>query len=134
MQMGRGDSRNYGGQFNMPPPDHNRNSVGMDDLRRLQSNKSSRQSSGPGVFGPSSMFANRSSSGRKMGGGSLRGTGDNSGASSRTGTPPQQAQQSSTSANAFSLLADMSNSGEHENPTSPPTTNATPATNAEHES
>lgn len=133
MQMGRGDSRNNYGQFNMPPPDHNRNSVGMDDLRRLQSNKSARQSSGPGVFGPQSMFGNRSSSGRKMGGGSLRGTGDNSGASSRTGTPPQQAQQSSTSANAFSLLADMT-SGETENPASPPTTNATPATTTENES
>lgn len=128
MQMGRGDSRNYGNQFAMPPPDHNRNTVGMDDLRRLQGNKSNRQTSGPGVFGPSSMFANRSSSGRKMGS-SMRGTGDNSGASSRTGTPPQQ-----SSANAFSLLADMSNSEGQENPASPPTSNATPATNAENDS
>lgn len=132
MAMGRGDSRNYGNQFNMPQPDQNRSTVGMDDLRRLQGNRSNRQSSGPGVFGPSSMFANRSSSGRKMGGGSLRGAGDNSGASSRTGTPPQQAP--TTSANAFSLLADMSNSGEPENPASPPSSNATPATNAENES
>jgi len=61
-------------------------------------------------------------------GGSLSRTGEDSGASSRTGTPPQQKEKENAShANAFSLLADLSNSGEPENPASPPSIAASPA-------
>jgi translation initiation factor 4G len=104
MQMGRGDSRNFSNQYGGQPPDYNKNTVGMDDLRRL-TNKSAanRQASQQMSFGPTSMFGSRSNSGRKMGpGGSLSRTGEDSGASSRTGTPPQQKEkESATSANAF---------------------------------
>ena len=105
MQMGRGDSRNFSNQYgNQPPVDYTKNTVGMDDLRRL-TNKgaANRQSSQQMSFGPTSMFSSRSNSGRKMGpGGSLSRTGEDSGASSRTGTPPQQKEkESATSANAF---------------------------------
>jgi translation initiation factor 4G len=105
MQMGRGDSRNFSNQYgNQPPVDYQKNTVGMDDLRRL-TNKgaANRASSQQMSFGPTSMFSSRSNSGRKMGpGGSLSRTGEDSGASSRTGTPPQQKEkESATSANAF---------------------------------
>lgn len=102
--MGRGDSRNFSNQYNQPPVDYQKNTVGMDDLRRL-TNKggANRHSSQQMSFGPTSMFSSRSNSGRKMGpGGSLSRTGEDSGASSRTGTPPQQKEkESTTSANAF---------------------------------
>ncbi|RFU35855.1 hypothetical protein B7463_g496, partial [Scytalidium lignicola] len=129
MQMGRGDSRNNFNQFgNQPPVDYQKNTVGMDDLRRL-ANKggASRQASQQMSFGPTSMFSSRSNSGRKMGpGGSLSRAGEDSGASSRTGTPPQQKEKESTSsANAFSLLAGLG-SGETENPASPPSTTVSP--------
>ncbi|RAL62234.1 hypothetical protein DID88_004805 [Monilinia fructigena] len=125
MPMGRGDGRNFSGAYgNQPPPDYQKNTVGMDDLRRL-TNKggASRQASQQMSFGPTSMFSSRSNSGRKMGpGGALNRTGEDSGASSRTGTPPQDKdRKSATSANAFSLLAGL-NSGEPENPASPPST------------
>jgi len=129
--MGRGDSRNFSNnQYgNQPPVDYQKNTVGMDDLRRL-TNKggANRQSSQQMSFGPTSMFSSRSNSGRKMGpGGSLSKTGEDSGASSRTGTPPQQKEkESATSVNAFSLLAGLG-SGELENPASPPSTAASPA-------
>jgi len=89
---------------------------------------SKRQTGGPASFGPTSMFSSRSNSGRKMGpGGSLSRTGEESGASSRTGTPPQQKEKESTSsANAFSLLAGLSHE-EPENPASPPSVAASPA-------
>ncbi|CAG8979923.1 hypothetical protein HYALB_00013579 [Hymenoscyphus albidus] len=130
MQMGRGDSRNFSNQYgNQPPPDYQKNTVGMDDLRRL-TNKggSNRHSSQNMSFGPTSMFSSRSNSGRKMGpGGSLSRTGEDSGASSRTGTPPHDKEKkSNTSANAFSLLAGLG-SGDAEHPTSPPSTSVSPA-------
>jgi len=61
-------------------------------------------------------------------GGSLGRTGDESGASSRTGTPPQQKEKESiSSVNAFNLLASLgSGSGEPENPASPPSTANSP--------
>ena len=106
--MGRGDGRNFsGGYGNQPPPDYQKNTVGMDDLRRL-TNKggASRNTNAQMSFGPSSMFSSRSNSGRKMGpGGSLGRTGEDSGASSRTGTPPQDKdRKSATSANAFRFV------------------------------
>ncbi|KUJ19938.1 uncharacterized protein LY89DRAFT_466855 [Mollisia scopiformis] len=129
MQMGRGDSRNFSNQYgNQPPPDYQKNTVGMDDLRRLTNKNTNRASSQQMSFGPTSMFSSRSNSGRKMGpGGSLSRGGEDSGASSRTGTPPQQKEkESATSANAFSLLAGLG-SGDHGDPTSPPSTSVSPA-------
>lgn len=90
---GRGDARNSYGSYHGPPAS---STVGMDDLRRLKG-QSSRAASGSVTLGPTSMFNSRSSSGRKLGpGGALTRGNEDSGASSRTGTPPTQA-----SANAF---------------------------------
>ena len=99
-QMGRGDARGFG-QQNMPPPDYTRNTVGMDDLRRLQNRGASRQaSSGMGPLGPGGFMASRSSSGRK-GLGPPR-DGESSGPSSRSGTPlNQKKEEPSTHMNAF---------------------------------
>ncbi|KAI9886905.1 MAG: hypothetical protein M1823_001274 [Watsoniomyces obsoletus] len=136
MPPGRGDARNYsgGGQYGgMPPPDHQRNTVGMDDLRKLGKGAISRSSTQqPMAFGPTSMFSSRSSSGRKppLGGGSganVRG-GEESGHSSRTGTPPAanaSAKESTTSANTFSLLAALDASGDA-NSASPPSATSSP--------
>jgi translation initiation factor 4G len=125
MAMGRGDGRNFpqGGYGQQPPVDYQKNTVGMDDLRRL-TNKANRQSSANMSFGPTSMFSSRSNSGRK--GPGLGRTGEDSGASSRTGTPPHDKEKkSATSANAFSLLAGLG-SGEADNPASPPSQHTSP--------
>ncbi|KFY53749.1 hypothetical protein V497_08259 [Pseudogymnoascus sp. VKM F-4516 (FW-969)] len=122
MQPGRGDSRNFSNQYgNQPPIDYSKNTVATDDLRRLTNKGASRASGAPMSFAPTSMFSSRSNSGRKMGpGGSLSRTGDDSGASSRTGTPPQQKEKEPVATiNAFSLLGDL-NDHEPENPASPP--------------
>ncbi|KAG6364837.1 hypothetical protein INS49_006441 [Diaporthe citri] len=114
---GRGDARNSL-QFQQPTSNH----VGMDDLRRLKGS-ASRTASGNVTLGPTSMFNSRSSSGRntRLGpGGALARGAEDSGASSRTGTPPTQA-----STNAFAALANM----ESENPASPPSVSASPALN-----
>ncbi|KAI9828039.1 MAG: hypothetical protein M1832_003566 [Thelocarpon impressellum] len=134
MPMGRGDARSFsgGGQYGMtPPPDLQRNTVGMDDLRRLGSKAGSRQASqgGPVSFGPTAMFNSRSSSGRKTLGPSsgLSRGGEESGASSRTGTPPAaKDKDATTSANAFSALAGLDASGEPTGATSPPSTTSSP--------
>lgn len=104
--LGRGDARNFsGGGGNMPPPEF-RNTVGMDDIKRLQSRNTSRQASTtPQTFGPSSMFASaRGSNTRKPL--FTNKPGEDSGASSRTGTPPIQKdkkdkEDKETSKNAF---------------------------------
>ncbi|KAK4217371.1 hypothetical protein QBC37DRAFT_370079 [Rhypophila decipiens] len=109
---GRGDNRgNF--MYTQPAP----NTVGMDDLRRLKGNVT-RSSSQTAQFGPTSMFSSRSNSGRRMGGpgGAFSRGGEDSGTSSRTGTPPV------AHTNAFGLLADT---GDH--PASPPSTSASPA-------
>lgn len=98
MPMGRGDARNFsgGGQYGMmPPPDYQKNTVGMDDLRRLGSSSraGSRQVSSQGntVFGPTSMFGSRGSNTRKpLGPSAIGKSGEDSAGSSRTGTPPAQ--------------------------------------------
>ena len=96
MPMGRGDARNFsgGGQYGMmQPPDYQKNTLGMDELRRLQSRAGSRQASSQGntVFGPTSMFAARGSNTRKtLGPSGIGKGGEDSGASSRTTTPPAQ--------------------------------------------
>ncbi|KAI9673437.1 MAG: hypothetical protein M1817_002899 [Caeruleum heppii] len=142
MAMGRGDARSFsgGGQYGlMAPPEPPRNTVGMDDLRRLGNRAGSRQmSQGPVSLGPTSMFNSRSSSGRKAGLGPVSGLarGEESGGSSRTATPPATKEvQPSTSANAFSALASLDASEAAEAPSapsSPPTTRVKPsATNEE---
>lgn len=81
-QMGRGDARSMSSGYGQTT-----NTVGMDDLKRLKSN--SRLPSAGITLGPHSMLASRSNSGRRPGGpGALGRSGDNSGMSSRTGTPP----------------------------------------------
>lgn len=78
------------------------NQVAMDDLRRLKGS-ASRTSSGNVTLGPTSMFSSRSNSGRRMGpGGSLGRPGEDSGASSRTGTPPTR--ENTSHSNAFRFV------------------------------
>lgn len=96
MPMGRGDARNFSGGYNqMPPPDYTSSKVASDDLRRLGKgagrNVSNTGNSGS-ILGPSSLFAGRTNSGRKaLGpGGAFGRGGEDSGASSRTATPPAQ--------------------------------------------
>ncbi|KAI1306316.1 hypothetical protein F5Y03DRAFT_394558 [Xylaria venustula] len=116
-QLGRGDARHLPGGFPQPPP----NQVGIDDLRRLKGG-ASRPSSTNLTLGPMSMLNSRSNSGRRLGpGGSLSRGADDSGASSRTGTPPVR--EPPTSTNSFGLLANM----DSEHPGSPPSTAASPA-------
>lgn len=102
MPMGRGDARSFSGGGFMPPQDYPTGRVQMDDLRKLSKGASGRAANNPGL-GPS-MLGSRSGSGRRgLGPGSnLMGRGDDSGASSRTGTPPVQKDKESTShANSF---------------------------------
>ncbi|KAI0115944.1 hypothetical protein GGR51DRAFT_575725 [Nemania sp. FL0031] len=116
-QLGRGDVRHMPGGFPQPTP----NQVGIDDLRRLKGG-ASRPSSTNLTLGPMSMLNSRSNSGRRLGpGGSLSRGADDSGASSRTGTPPVR--ETPTSTNSFGLLANM----DSEHPGSPPSTAASPA-------
>lgn len=82
-QAGRGDARNFSA-YNQAL----QNQIGSDDLRRLKGS-ATRTPSNTASFGPTSMFSSRSNSGRRLvpGGGFGR-PGEDSGASSRTGTPP----------------------------------------------
>ncbi|KAH6627612.1 hypothetical protein F5144DRAFT_603867 [Chaetomium tenue] len=115
---GRGESRNFSYNNSVP------NQVGMDDLRRLKGSSSRTSSQNPS-FGPTSMFNSRSNSGRtRLGGpgGAFGRAGEDSGASSRTGTPPVRDRDSVAHTNAFGLLADT---GDH--PGSPPSAHASPA-------
>ena len=72
----------------MPPPQQN--TVDMTDLRRLGNRAGSRPATGPQTFGPPSMFSTRGSNPKRSFGppGSFLARGEDSGASSRTGTPP----------------------------------------------
>jgi translation initiation factor 4G len=93
---GRGDSRNF--SYTQPQ----QNQVGMDELRRLRAAPSSRMPSQNVSFGPTSMFNSRSNSGRRLApGGSFGRAGEDSGASSRTGTPPTRERDSVAHTNAF---------------------------------
>jgi translation initiation factor 4G len=94
---GRGDARNF--SYNQPAP----NQVGMDDLRRLKGS-AGRTASSNVTLGPTSMFSSRSNSGRARLGpaGALARAGEDSGTSSRTGTPPtREREQSVAHTNAF---------------------------------
>ena len=104
MPMGRGDARNFSGggnQYGMPPPDYSRNTLAASDLQRLKAG--SRQPSSQGgstSFGPSSMFsANRGSNTRRTLAPNFSRGGEDSGASSRTGTPPQKKEEKETTSN-----------------------------------
>jgi translation initiation factor 4G len=96
--MGRGDSRSMSGQF-MPPPDHSRTTVNVDDLRRLT--RGSGRASGAGgsstSLGPQSLLSSSRNNSRRGLGPNSRGAEDSAG-TSRTNTPPVR----ETSANAFS--------------------------------
>ncbi|KAI9375373.1 hypothetical protein BJX61DRAFT_539928 [Aspergillus egyptiacus] len=133
--MGRGDARNFSGYGQAPPPpDYASSKVGSDDLRRLRTTRNTNQ---PMSFGPSSMLGSRSNSGRKNlgpGGNLVRGS-DDSGASSRTGTPPagkKEDKEAASSINAFSALAQLQDqdnmaTSPPSNPTSPLMTKTQPA-------
>ena len=95
--MGRGDARQFsgGGPFGgMPPPDFTRNTVDMSDLRRLGrgGSRQASQAGAPSLGPPStSMFGPRGSNTRKpLGATGVAKAGEDSAASSRTGTPPAQ--------------------------------------------
>lgn len=95
-QLGRGDARHPTGGFPQSTPN---NMIGMDDLRRLKGG-GNRPLSSNITLGPMSMLGSRSNSGRRLGpGGSLSRGADDSGASSRTGTPPVR--ETPTSTNSF---------------------------------
>ncbi|KAF2473146.1 uncharacterized protein BDR25DRAFT_129155 [Lindgomyces ingoldianus] len=124
--IGRGDARSFSGAM-MPPQDYPRDRVQMDDLRKLSKGASGRNLNNPGQLGPS-MLGSRSSSGRRgLGpGGGLIGRGDESGASSRTATPPvQKEKESTTHMNSFSALATLETEGTGE-VGSPPSTASSP--------
>ncbi|KAL8846294.1 MAG: hypothetical protein Q9221_008610 [Calogaya cf. arnoldii] len=141
-QMGRGDARQFsgGGQFGMPPPDYRGNTVGMDDLRRLGRGGSRQASStaAPPSLGPPSMsmFGPRGSNTRKPLGAGMSRAGEESGASSRTGTPPAQKEKkekeekeaAAKNANAFSALEGLDNAGEPADAASPPSAANSPPT------
>lgn len=99
--MGRGDVRSFSGGGMLPPQDTG-GRVQMDDLRKLSKGASGRNLNNSSSLGPS-MLGSRSGSGRRgLGPSMMGGRGDESGASSRTGTPPVQKEKESTShANAF---------------------------------
>lgn len=108
LPMGRGDARSFSGGGMMPPPDYPRDRVGMDDLRKLSKGASGRNlSNNPAQLGPSSLFGSRSSSGRKGLGPSMMRAGEESGASSRTATPPRKDQESTTHMNSFRQVSPL---------------------------
>ncbi|KAF2457948.1 armadillo-type protein [Lineolata rhizophorae] len=131
--LGRGDVRSFSGGGHMPPPDYSRNTLGVDDLRKLKGGAGRNISQGPGSFGPSSMFGSRSSSGRKgLGSSPLNRGAEDSGPSSRTTTPPVKDKDSNTHQNAFSALAQLDGSGENADDnaspaSSPPVSKTKPA-------
>ncbi|KAI1945317.1 hypothetical protein LOZ12_003917 [Ophidiomyces ophidiicola] len=137
--LGRGDARNFsGGYGNQPPLDYASSKVGSDDLRRLKAPRATNQ---PTSFSPSNLLGSRSSSGRRTigpGGNLVRG-GEDSGASSRTGTPPagkKDDKESASSTNAFSALAGLDTgdslaTSPPSNPSSPQITKSRPAVEAQ---
>lgn len=120
MPMGRGDARSFSHGGPMPPVD-NSNRVGADDLRKLGVGRSQRSALTPsGSFGPSALGQRTNS---------RRGLGPNvaSAGTSRTGTPPAQAdsKKDESSSNAFSALAALDGA---DGPASPPSNPSSPPT------
>ncbi|KAL8673120.1 MAG: hypothetical protein Q9168_002452 [Polycauliona sp. 1 TL-2023] len=132
-QMGRGDARQFSGpgQFGMmQPPEFRGNTVDQSDIRRL-GRGGSRQASSTGntILGPPSMFGPRGSNTRKpLGTAGMSKAGEDSGASSRTVTPPAQKEKkekeekeaAAKNANAFSALEGLDNAGDAASPPSAP--------------
>ncbi|KAH7139266.1 hypothetical protein B0J11DRAFT_575182 [Dendryphion nanum] len=126
-QMGRGDARSFSNNM-APPQDYPSGRVQMDDLRKLSKGASGRNLSNTGSLGPS-LLGSRSSSGRRgLGpGGLISSRGDESGASSRTTTPPvQKEKESTTHMNSFSALAALENNEGAGEVGSPPSTASSP--------
>ena len=97
LAVGRGDVRNFSQGRGMPPPDYTSNNVGSDDLRRLGARaiRNSSNSGGPSLGPTGLLSSSRTNSSRRgpgLGPTSMLNRED-SAASSRTGTPPQQQQQ-----------------------------------------
>lgn len=146
-QAGRGDGRSfsqggYGGNQGFQDQRQNQ-TLGTDELRRLGI-KPLRQAAGGGSFGPSTGLFGRSgsSSGSRKGLGGLGPpsnllSGADSGASSRTATPPVTQRDSVASTNSFSLLsshqdgADNSESHETSQPNDTGSTNESKSQNAD---
>ncbi|KAI4199330.1 MAG: hypothetical protein LQ348_001902 [Seirophora lacunosa] len=139
--VGRGDARNFsgGGQFGMPPPDNQRQLVGMDDIRRLGrgGSRQASQAGQPSLGPPSSMFGPRGSNTRRpLAPATFGKAADESGASSRTATPPAQKEKkekeekeaAAKHTNAFSALAGLDNAGEPVDAASPPSNPSSPPT------
>lgn len=109
LPMGRGDARNFSGGRGMPPPDYSSNNVGSDDLRRLgaRTTRNSSNQGGPS-FGPGGglLSSGRTNSGRRgLGPGSILNRGEDSGTSSRTGTPPQREKEKKEDGDKSSINA-----------------------------
>lgn len=96
--VGRGDARTFSAGYNQQTS----NQVGMDDLRRLKGSIN-RTASQNISLGPTSMFSSRSNSGRRMGPGGSLGRGEDSGMSSRAGTPPTR-ENSNTFRYVYNML------------------------------
>jgi len=102
--VGRGDARSFSSGGMMPPPDYPRNQVGMDDLKRLaRGARPAGQGTGTSL-GPTGLLGSRSSSGRKGGLGPMSRGAEDSGASSRTNTPPVKEKESTAHINAYRLV------------------------------
>jgi translation initiation factor 4G len=97
MPGGRGDARSFSGG-GMPAPDYPRNQVGMDDLKKLTRNART-TSQAQGGLGPTSLLSS-SRQGSRRGGLGPR-LGEESGASSRTNTPPVKEKESAAHVNAY---------------------------------
>ena len=104
MPMGRGDARSF--SYNQLPPPDNSGRVGADDLRRLARPTRNPSSTATASLGPTLLSGGRTNSGRRgLGpGAGLMPRGEDSGASSRTGTPPaakEKDKKDESSTNAF---------------------------------
>jgi translation initiation factor 4G len=96
-QAGRGDVRQFSGG-GMPAPEYRSTSVGMDDLKKLTRNARPTATGGSGL-GPNSLLSSSRQSSRRGGLGPR--VGDESGGSSRTGTPPVKEKESTAHVNAY---------------------------------
>jgi translation initiation factor 4G len=99
--VGRGDARSFSGGGMMPPPDYPRNHVGIDDLKKLARGVRQTGSAAGSSLVPTSMLGSRSNSGRRGGLTALPRGAEDSGASSRTSTPPVKEKESTASANQY---------------------------------